>query len=98
MDEYKGVPTVVAPNGYYYVKWDNKRRLLHHLIAEETLGRELEKDERVYFADKDRTNFDPSNIEVRKASKTKANRIEILREKIRMYQEELDELLDSVDQ
>lgn len=97
MNEYKGVPVTVAPNGYHYVKWEGKRRLLHHVIAEETLGRELQKDERAYFKDKDRTNFDPDNIEVRKAAKTKANRIEILREKIRMYQDELDQLLESVD-
>lgn len=92
-DTYKGKPVRIAPNGYGYVKDGNKQRLLHHVIAEEALGRKLEKGERVSFIDKDRTNLDPSNIQVAKVSKSKANRIEVLKEKIKMYQTELDELL-----
>ncbi|TXH54665.1 MAG: hypothetical protein E6Q97_10335 [Desulfurellales bacterium] len=92
-DTKKYGPVQVSANGYSYVKHNGKRRLLHHVIAEETIGRELEKGERVYFLDGDRSNLDPKNIEVRKVARSKANRIEVLREKIRMYQDELDELL-----
>lgn len=95
MISYKGSLVTVAANGYHYIK-DAKgdRRLLHHVIAEETIGRALEKGERVYFIDGDRSNLNPDNIEVRKVARSKTNRIEVLKEKIRMYQEELDELLN----
>lgn len=85
-------PVSIAPNGYHYTKIDGKRRLLHHVIAEETLGRELAKDERVYFEDKDRNNFDPANISVRKKSNGKGNRIEYLEARIVQDVEELYEL------
>lgn len=87
-------PVSIAPNGYHYVKWNGKRRLLHHVIAEETLGRALDKDERVYFEDKDRTNFDPKNILVRKKAKGKDNRIQYLKDRITTDVEELLELTD----
>lgn len=93
MKQYKDIAVTIAPNGYHYVKWNGTRRLLHHVIAEETMGRELEKDERVYFIDKDRSNLDPSNIEVRKVAKSKQTRIQYLRDRIAMDTEELNELL-----
>jgi len=98
MSNYKGMPIRIAPNGYSYVKHNGKQRLLHHVIAEETLGRKIEKGERVSFIDKDRTNFDPNNIQVLKVSKSKANRIAVLKEKIKMYQTELSELLSDGEQ
>jgi hypothetical protein len=58
--------TRIAPNGYHYTK--TKRdgwRLTHHIIAEKTLGRPLKDGERVVFIDKDRSNLEPNNIEVK---------------------------------
>jgi hypothetical protein len=94
---YGGKPVTIAPNGYHYCKdAKGKRRLLHHLVAEETLGREIRSDERVSFKDKDRTNFDPENIVVKEAAKSKKNRIEYLEARIRADTEELEELRASL--
>lgn len=54
----------ISPNGYAYVRTETEWRLKHHLVAEETLGRPLKVDERVRFRDGDRTNLNPSNIQV----------------------------------
>lgn len=58
--------TRVAKNGYHYTKTEDRWRLTHHLVAEEKLGRPLRPTERVVFVDRDRTNLDPSNIQVRR--------------------------------
>lgn len=55
-----------APNGYHYTRCEGGWRLTHHLIAEKTMGRSLEKGERVSFIDGDKTNFKPNNIKVTK--------------------------------
>jgi len=57
--------TRVAPNGYHYTRTKTGWRLTHHVVAEKTLGRLLKEEERVYFKDGDRTNIDPSNLEIR---------------------------------
>lgn len=58
--------TRCSKNGYWYKKTEDGWRLLHHIIMEETLGRSLHSEERVYFCDGNRGNLDPSNIVVRK--------------------------------
>lgn len=53
----------VSANGYTYVKTASTGwRLKHHLVAEAKIGRPITKEDRVSFADNDRTNFDPENI------------------------------------
>lgn len=61
----------VSANGYTYVKTSTGWRLKHHLIAEERIGRPLTKEDRVSFADNDRTNFSPDNIIVAKKAARK---------------------------
>jgi len=56
--------TRVSLNGYHYTRTEDKWELTHRLIAEEKLGRPLAEDERIRFADNDRTNLDPDNIVV----------------------------------
>jgi hypothetical protein len=85
-DEYTAV------NGYKYRKVDGKFRAVHHLIAEETLGRPLTPDDRVGFADGDRSNLSPDNIVVKRKKNGKAQRIEALETRIKILQEELDDL------
>lgn len=87
--------TRVAPNGYQYIRTSSGWRLTHHVVAEKTLGRPIREDERVFFLDKDRTNFDPANIQVqKKVSASSVAKIAKLRAKISELQAELDELED----
>jgi hypothetical protein len=87
--------TRTAPNGYHYTKVDGTWRLTHHLVAERKLGRALKDDERVYFKDKDRDNLSPDNLEVRPVKNGRQQRIDELRRKITIMQDELDELVSS---
>lgn len=53
--------TRTAANGYNYTKVEDRGWVLtHHLTAEKKLGRRLEADEQVRFADK-KYKFDPTN-------------------------------------
>jgi hypothetical protein len=61
---------MVSKNGYKYRKTEKGWRLVHHIVAEETLGRPLREDERAVFLDSDRTNLDPKNIAVRRKTTT----------------------------
>lgn len=55
----------VSANGYDYTKTEDRGWVLTHwLVAEEKLGRKIQRGERVSFADGDRTNFAPDNIKV----------------------------------
>lgn len=56
--------TFVSQNGYHNTKQNGKWRLTHHIIAEEILGRPLTPSDRVEFKDRDRSNLNPSNIQV----------------------------------
>lgn len=83
--------TKVSKNGYHYTKTDNRWRLTHHIIAEGILGRELTPDERVVFADGDRTNLEPENIVVRRKNTASLRRKEAqLAARIEELQAELD--------
>lgn len=53
-----------SKNGYHYTRTENKWELTHRLLAIVKMGRELRDDERVKFADGDRTNLDSDNIVV----------------------------------
>jgi len=84
----------IAQNGYSYTQTDLGRRLTHHLIAEESLGRPLTGNERVSFADGDRTNFDPTNIVVTVKHEQSINkRLTKINNKIHELQKERSELL-----
>lgn len=87
--------TTVAKNGYHYTQLETgKWRLTHHIIAEEKLGRAVDSSqERVKFVDGDRTNLTPENVTVVPLKRGVEQRIANIREKIRVLQEELDELL-----
>jgi len=56
--------TMVNANGYHHTRTTEGWRLTHHLIAEAKLGRPLGPGEMTRFADGDRANLDPDNIEV----------------------------------
>lgn len=82
-----------AANGYWYEKRNGKHRLLHHLIAEEQIGAPIDtRIHRVSFKDGNRENLDPDNIVVTQKSKGKQQRIDAIKKKIALLQEELEEL------
>lgn len=55
----------MKPNGYVEVtRGSNKGKGLHRVIAEEAIGRKLKDGEVVHHIDGDRSNNDPSNLEV----------------------------------
>lgn len=82
-----------SANGYRYRKVDGEFVLVHHIIAEQRLGRPLDKaTERVVFVDNDRSNLNPDNIEVRTKVNGKQQRIEAIKAKIASLQEELASL------
>lgn len=65
----------VSPNGYLYRKLENgKWELVHRLVAQENLGRELHQNEYATFADGDKTNVEPDNIIVRLRGRTSLRR------------------------
>lgn len=85
--------TRVAPNGYHYTRTDNGWKLTSRVIAERTLGRELEDDERVTFVDGDRTNLDPKNLSVRPVRRSTANkRRAIIEAKVEELMAQLEDL------
>jgi predicted Mrr-cat superfamily restriction endonuclease len=89
-----GKETVNA-NGYTMVKTASGWRLKQHLVAEEKLGRDLKPDERVVFADNDRTNFAHDNIIVRvkqiRVSQTYDRRRSSIEDKVMQFVEESDD-------
>lgn len=56
-------------SGYTMVKADGKWALEHRYVMEQQLGRSLEKHERVHHKDGNRSNNDPSNLELWKVKK-----------------------------
>lgn len=85
--------TRVSANGYHYTNTRDGWILTHRQIAERTLGRKLNFDERVKFVDGDRTNLDPDNLEVRKVGhKSPARRRAQIEARIEEYQARIEEL------
>ena len=80
-------------NGYTYVKTEQGWTPKQKVIAEEKLGRPLRLDERAYFADGDRRNFDPSNIDVKVVhdKKSPQGQLLIVQAKIDDLQAQLEE-------
>jgi argininosuccinate lyase len=64
----------ISANGYHYTRTESGWRLTHHIVAEQTLGRPLNDDERVTFKDKKRTNLSPENVVVILQGKTSLRR------------------------
>lgn len=84
--------TRIAQNGYHYTKVAEGWRLTHHIVAEEKLGRPLEKNERVYFKDNNRANLTPVNIAISDRKVDRQKRREQLQNKIAILQAALAEL------
>lgn len=83
----------VAANGYHYRKVNGTFRLVHHLIAEEKLGHPLDTTtHRVFFKDKDRDNLDPDNVIVAEKRNSRYKRIETIKRKIALLEDELRDL------
>ena len=81
--------------GYRQRRVDGVWRPVHHLIAEEKLGRPIDATEMVKFADGDRSNLNPDNIVVqpRPSRKSKEVRIAKIQSQIADLQAELELLL-----
>lgn len=68
MGNRPGLPegTIREWNGYSTIKQNGGWRYTHHVIAEEQiLHRPLNHNELVCFRDNDRTNLNPSNLEIK---------------------------------
>jgi DNA-binding transcriptional MerR regulator len=89
----------VSQNGYRYRKVDDSTwRLVHHLLAEEKYGRPIKEYERVVFVDGDRTNLDPSNIEIRRKTVAQLRkRAERLEEQIKNLVEQRNAILRQIE-
>lgn len=86
-----------AKNGYWYRKVDGKWKLIHHIVAEENLGRPLLPNEGVYFDDGDRNNLDSKNIKIRiKGKSSVRSRLAVVQERIRELQAEEKILLEQL--
>lgn len=87
-------------NGYVVVRRENGTwEYKHRLIASEKVGRDLKPNERVYFKDRNRQNFDPDNLEIRwqvpKVYKRRSHLIKRIREtkaKLRDLERQLEDL------
>jgi len=87
--------TRVSPNGYHYTRTEKGWVTTHTIVAEERLGRPLEKNERVKFKDGDRTNLSPDNLIVYIVQERSKNRkIAQLKARIADLQAQLEELED----
>lgn len=86
----------VNQNGYHHTKVDENRGFVatHVVVMEQKLGRRLEKNEFVKFIDNDRTNLDPSNLELRTRGDRKSPqaRLAVLEARIEELQHEADDL------
>lgn len=83
--------TNVAKNGYHYTKVDGKWRLTHHLLAEKMLGRPLEPDERVSFANGKKSDLREGNLVIARKGTTSLRRRQAqLEARIQELQAELD--------
>lgn len=91
--------TMINALGYSNTRTEEGWRLTHHLIAEQKLGRKLHPDiEMVRFADGDRSNLSPDNIEVLKKNKvTLRKRKALLEAKIEDLQGELAEIIKELE-
>jgi len=71
---HKGLSGVNAPNwkggmslmrnGYLQIRLNGKRKYLHRIVAEQTIGRELKVTEQVHHIDHDKLNNSPDNLVV----------------------------------
>jgi chaperonin GroEL (HSP60 family) len=89
--------TFVNQNGYHHTRVDGKWRPTAHIIAEEKLGRPINKEtEIVRFIDGDRGNLEPDNITVqpRPNKRSKEARIAVLQSRIADLEAELKLLID----
>lgn len=83
----------VAPNGYWYRKTEDRGwQLVHRLVAEEKLGRQLTENEFATFSDGDKQNFDPDNIIVQLRGKAS------LRKRLAQVEARIDELTATRDE
>jgi hypothetical protein len=82
-----------AANGYWYIKQNGEFRLKHHVIAEKKYNTAVDtKVHRVLFKDRNRENLDPSNIILVEKKNGRLKRIEAIKRKIALLEEELADL------
>jgi len=87
--------TFTNQNGYHHTKVNGRGFVATHiLVMEKELGRPLAKGEFVKFLDNDRSNLDPSNLELRTRGDRKSPhaRLAQLEAQIEELQAEADEL------
>jgi len=91
-----GLPegTIREWNGYSTIKQNGGWRYTHHVIAEEQiLHRKLASNELVCFRDNDRTNLDPSNLEIKiKRPNRLMKKRALIRQRIREAQAKIEDL------
>lgn len=59
----------MTSGGYIYVKVEGAWKLEHRYVMEQTLGRPLERHEKVIHKDDDHGNNDPANLELWRVKK-----------------------------
>jgi hypothetical protein len=66
MHQYPSGSIIQHRNGYIFIKQENEKwqPQSRFVMEQQVLGRDLEKHERVYHKDGDRTNNDPGNLVV----------------------------------
>ncbi len=88
--------TRTSRNGYQYTRTETGWKLSHRLIVERELGIEIGANERVRFADGDRTNLSPENLVVyeikNKTNDRKVADLEAKRDDLEAEIEQLREL------
>lgn len=87
--------TFTNQNGYHHTRVDGKWLPTAHIIAEQIIGRPIDKDtEMVRFKDGNRGNLDPSNIwvQARPNKRSKEARIASLQARIAELQAQLKDL------
>lgn len=88
----------INQKGYTSVKTETGWKSKHIIIAERNLGRLIDKEtERVLFRDRDRTNFDPDNIEVVTKKETAYDRTSSLRTRLLRAERQVEKLRGLLD-
>lgn len=83
-------------NGYVQVKTENGWKLKHRLVMEKKLKRPLARNERVYFKNGNKSDYRPSNLEVRVVNLKRTVRAKLLIPKLESLLEEGRELLEEL--
>jgi hypothetical protein len=90
--------TFTNQNGYHHTKTEEGWRATHTMLMEQKLGRKLARNEFVKFIDGNRSNLDPSNLELRTRGDAKSPqaRLAVLDSRIEELQAEAEELRQQI--